>query len=86
MKKLLAFKGKQEVKDFYMNSVREHRLADEIVKGQYWKEGKGCAVGCTLHSGDHSKYPVLLGIPIVLARLQDGIFEGLPNALAMTWP
>jgi hypothetical protein len=86
MKKLIAFNGKKETKDFYLNRVREHRLADEIVKGQYWEGGKGCAVGCTLHSNRHADYPKLLGIPEVLAKLQDGIFEGLPNDLAVTWP
>jgi hypothetical protein len=37
----------------------------------------GCAVGCTIHSGKHAKYEDVLGIPVELAWLEDGIFEGI---------
>ena len=58
---------------------------------------KGCAVGCALHSlnmiegetrpvGDHSRFPVELGIPIELAYHIDTIFENLPDAESQTWP
>ena len=60
---------------------------------------RGCAVGCSLHSikkiaqikgpfgySDHTQYPVYLGIPEVLARLQDQIFENLPADLRGTFP
>lgn len=56
------------------------------MKGCYWENGKGCAVGCTIHSGDHSTYEDELGIPTWLAYLEDAVFEGLPNEYAMTWP
>lgn len=81
-----AFLGLQSVKDTYLARVREHRAADQLVKGLYWRDGKGCAVGCTIHSDKHSDYERLLGIPEALAMLEDSIFEGLPNELAMTWP
>jgi hypothetical protein len=74
------------VKEVYLARVRAHRIADEIVKGKYWQNGKGCAVGCTIHSSDHGKYEVELGIPEWLARVEDIIFEGLPNKRAMLWP
>ncbi len=59
----------------------------------------GCAVGCTLESarrlagepledfkhGNHAAYETYLGIPRVLARLEDGIFEGLEES-ALDWP
>lgn len=65
----------------------------------YWgKNGKehGCAVGCTLHSAkllgvwtgeesSHAGYEKI-GIPRVLAYLEDNIFESLPEAQAMKWP
>ena len=86
MKKLLAFHGKQEIKDKYLARVQVHYDADEIIQGQYWDGGKGCAVGCTLHSDNHSAYETELGIPRVLARLEDGIFEGLPNDIAKEFP
>jgi len=81
-----AFHGKQEVKDFYLARVRAHREADQIVRGFYWEGGKGCAVGCTIHSGDHAAYEVELGIPRIIARLEDGIFEALPNGRSKLWP
>lgn len=81
-----AFHGKQELKDFYLARVRAHAAADALIQGTGWAGGKGCAVGCTLEAYDHSRYPVELGLPEWLAHLEDRIFEGLPNAEAMTWP
>jgi len=78
-----AFHGKQEIKDEYIKRLQDHYEADEIVKGVYWE---GCAVGCTLHSDDHKAYEVELGIPEVLARLEDSIFEGLSPKDAKEFP
>ena len=83
---MLAFHGKQEVKDFYVSRVQAHYDADEIIKGVYWENGRGCAVGCVLHSSNHAAYETELGIPRVIARLEDGIFEGLPNDRAKEFP
>ena len=84
--RMKAFLGKQEVKDFYLARVRAHREADEIVQGVYWEHGKGCAVGCTIHSGNHAAYETELGIPRIIAKLEDGIFESLENDRSMLWP
>jgi hypothetical protein len=81
-----AFHGKKEIKDEYLARVKAHAAADEIIKGTYWEEGMGCAVGCTIHGSDHGQYEVQLGIPRIIARLEDRIFEGLPLAQAKTWP
>lgn len=58
------------------------------------EEGRfyGCALGCSLHIlygiagsggvqeyGDHKQYETLAGVPTVLARLHDHIFERLPD-------
>jgi len=83
---MLTFHGKQELKDERIAQVRAHRLADQLVKGQYWQDGKGCAVGCTIHSSDHRAYETELGIPVELAYLEDTIFENLSNGKAMLWP
>jgi hypothetical protein len=85
-KKLLAFHGDHAIKDKYLDRLRAHALADEIVQGIYWQNGKGCAVGCTIHGFVHHDYETLLGIPESLARLEDQLFEGLPNAHAKTFP
>jgi hypothetical protein len=84
--KLIAFHGDAKIKEEYLARVRAHRAADQIVKGIYWEHGKGCAVGCTVHSGNHAAYETELGIPRILARIEDGIFESLPNGEALAWP
>ena len=84
---MIAYHGKQEVKDLYLNRVEEHRKADQLIQGYgYWEDGKGCAVGCTLHSGKHSSYESKLGIPQILAHLEEHIFEKLPKENARLWP
>ena len=83
---MLTFHGKQELKDQKIAQVRAHRQADQLVKGQYWQDGKGCAIACTIHSSDHYAYEIEMGIPVELAYLEDRIFEGLDNGKAMMWP
>lgn len=91
MEKLIAFHGRQSAKDKYLKRVLAHAKADQIVKGQfvkgqYWENGKGCAVGCTIHGSNHDAYETELGIPWQIAYLEDTLFEELPNDLAMTFP
>ena len=81
-----AFHGDPKVKEKYLARVKAHRAADEIVQGHYWENGKGCAVGCTIHGSDHQAYETELGIPIQLAHLQDWIFENIPNKEAKNFP
>src|SRR5262245_12955032 len=83
---MLAYHNRQTDKDAILVQLRAHYEADEIIKGQYWEGGKGCAVGCTIHSGAHVEYEPRFGIPQALARLEDTIFEGLPNGTAKEWP
>jgi hypothetical protein len=81
-----AFHNDKEIKKKYLARVKAHQKADEIIKGQYWKKGKGCAVGCTIHNSDHKAYETELGVPEWLARVEDTFFENLPNEKAMLWP
>lgn len=64
---LRSFHGDPAVKEKYLGRVRAHAAADELIHGVYWEGGKGCAVGCTVHSGDHTAYEVELGLPEWLA-------------------
>ncbi len=98
--KVIAFHESQELKDFVLNQLAIHREADKLVKGDYWNDGKGCAVGCTLeavrlHNGkfsdginhrSHALYESELGIPIIIAKLEDRFFESLPNGESQNWP
>jgi hypothetical protein len=82
-----AYHGEISVKEKYLARVRAHRKADQLLQGfGYWEDGKGCAVGCTIHGRDHAAYETELGIPRMVAGLEDGIFEGLPKAEAQLWP
>jgi hypothetical protein len=81
-----AFHGKQSVKDFYIAQLKAHQAADEIIQGKYWENGKGCAVGCTIHSSDHFQYPERIGFPVSLAIIEDVFFEGLSNQDAKNFP
>ena len=83
---LVAYHNDAAVKTAIMAQLAAHRAADEIVQGQYWENGKGCAVGCTIHGSDHMEYEPRFGVPVMLARLEDRIFEGLSNGKASAWP
>jgi hypothetical protein len=83
---MLAYHNDPAIKAAIIAELERHRAEDRLVKGQYWENGKGCAVGCAIHCGDHARYEGIFGIPRILARLEDCLFEGLPNALAMEWP
>jgi len=88
---MLAFENTVATKDQLIANLEAHAAADHFVKGRYWENGKGCAVGCSLidfggRPDNHGDYERLFGIPRILARLEDGIFEGLPIEDAKTWP
>lgn len=83
---MLAFHNDPAIKAMFLARIAAHAAADEIVKGAYWENGQGCAIGCTYHTADHMASEREAGIPVALAHLEDHIFESLPNDLAMTWP
>lgn len=83
---MLSFHNDISIKKKYLNRVIKHRELDNIIKGIGWENGKGCAVGCTLEDYNHERYPVELGIPIWLAKLEDIIFENLNNDESKYWP
>jgi len=86
---LHAFHGDPAVQDKYLARVRWHREQDHLVQGTGWETNgvtRGCAIGCTLEAYDHNRYPVELGLPVWLAKLEDAIFEGLPREDALAWP
>lgn len=100
MTQLLAYNADEQLRSGLIEAVEEHRRCDQIIKGTYNRvvgnKFHGCAVGCTIDSynhkrganlsyGDHSAYEQF-GIPQILAHLQDAIFEGLPDDLALDWP
>jgi hypothetical protein len=96
-----AYLNDPKLKSDFVKEVKWHQDQDKIIKGTYQQGSNGdfkaCAVGCSIHSlnrmkgksydtSKHKVYETELGIPEWLARLEDTIFEGLPNELAMKWP
>ena len=83
-----SFHGDSEFKQKYIDRVVAHKNADAIVQGRYWEEGKGCAVGCTFELSDnvHEAGAKEWDVPEWLLRLEDTIFEGLPNDKAVNFP
>ena len=97
---LVSYKGDPKLKKMFVAEIERHRKLDMIVQGTYGKENgtwKGCAVGCSVHSlnlklnkkydtSDHTVYEKELGMPEWLARLEDTLFEGLPETESKKWP
>ena len=76
-----------------LETLARHREEDRLLQGwAYWKDGRGCAVGCTVREfapgreDGHGLYPELFGIPRELAHLEDAVFEGLDPESARAWP
>jgi hypothetical protein len=89
--KLIAYHGNPLIKEQTMAKIAAHRAADRIAKGAYVRKNGTttyCAVGCLLEDpdGGHLRYESKFGVPAQLAYLEDGIFESLPDELAIPWP
>jgi hypothetical protein len=50
---MLAYHSDPTIKTNILAQLQRHHDEDHLVKGQYWQNGKGCAVGCTIYSGNH---------------------------------
>src|SRR3990167_4401170 len=92
---MLSFNNDQQLKKAIVTEMEKHSKNDQIIKGTYGEmngKWRGCAVGCAIHSinavlkkefetDDHTAFEKAIG-PEWLARLQDSIFEGLPEVEA----
>ena len=92
-KELGAWHGSEELKKSFVDRLEEHRRKEELVQGVgYEKNGevKGCNIGCLFDHYDHAKGAKESGIPEILLRLADGLFEGLvmqkAGDFALAWP
>lgn len=92
-----AFVNTTMTKQEIIDALKWHQEQDNFIKGQYFEDGKGCAVGCSLESvarlkkikisyEDHGQYEKHFGVPRWLAKVEDVIFEGLPLERSKTWP
>ena len=67
----------------YTERMRRHMAADELIRGTGYKNGRGCAVGCTLNEYEHASFETELGIPAELAHLLDTLHEETSDEI---WP
>lgn len=82
----LAFHNDPALAEMVRNQVDAHTVADEIIQGRYWKNGKGCFIGCIAHGSEPERVEDLTGFPVMLTRIAENIFEGLPNDVAKGFP
>jgi hypothetical protein len=59
--------------------VNEHLTADAVIQGDYWnpETKKGCFIGCLTHDSDPAIIADRFGIPIMVSRIAESIFEAL---------
>ncbi len=65
--------------DKLRQQVAAHVAADSIAQGIYWDEGskRGCFIGCLAHSDDPEINEQTYGLPVVVQRIAESIFEAL---------
>ena len=73
--------------DKLRSEVAAHIAADSIVQGTYWDEDNksGCFIGCLAHSNDPEINEQTYGLPVMLQRIAESIFERLPAHEARTF-
>ena len=94
-----AFTDTTITKAELLKELKWHQAQDNFVRGWYFRDGKGCAVGCSLESiartkgvhldrgyGQHKLYEQHTGIPEWLAHVEDTLFERMSIDRSKTWP
>jgi hypothetical protein len=61
--------------------VAAHVAADSIAQGVYWdkRNKRGCFIGCLAHYDDPEINEQTYGLPVVVQRIAESIFEALPD-------
>lgn len=83
---MLAYHNDLSLKSKYVDRMKAYMKADAIVQGLGWDGRKGCGIGCTFENYDHARGPIEIGVPETLMRLEDCIFERLPEDQAKRFP
>jgi hypothetical protein len=71
--------------DLLKSEIAHHIAADAVVQGDYWRGaknavgGRGCFIGCLAHSEDARILGEKYGLPLMLVKVCENIFEGLPE-------
>ena len=61
--------------------VAAHVAADSIIQGVYWdsRNEKGCFFGCLAQSDNPRLNETMYGLPVMVQRIAENIFEALPE-------
>lgn len=59
--------------------VEQHVAADSVIQGSYWNGSRGCFIGCINHSSDPAGAEKQYGLPVMVQRIAESIFERLPS-------
>ena len=62
------------------SEVAAHVAADSIIQGDYWDDESkcGCFIGCLAKGNDPASNEATYGLPVMLQRIAERIFEALP--------
>ena len=73
--------------DKLRQEVAAHVAADSISQGIYWdtESGKGCFIGCLAKDNDPAINEAAYGLPVMVQRIAESIFEALPANEAMSF-
>ena len=73
--------------DQLRQQVAAHVAADSIAQGIYWDEDskRGCFIGCLAHANDPKINEQTYGLPVMVQRIAESIFEALPADEAKTF-
>lgn len=82
-----AWYGEPELKEAAMARLREHRRLDQLRQGIYWKNGRGCHLGCLSHQSNETHFVVerMFAIPVRIGYWLEAVFEGLPPEECADW-
>ena len=83
---LLSFHNKPDLKQQYLKRVISHYKKNEITATETWSNGKGNAIGCTVHSINLIEFEKQLGIPQLLGYIENKIYLGLEPKQAPKFP
>jgi len=83
---ILSYHNDESIKNKYVERMRDHIEAGELVRGLGFINGRGCAIGCTLDKYDDAQYPIELGIPRWLGQLEEIIFEKMSEKKSKKFP
>lgn len=74
--KSLAYGSSEAFKAAVVAEMRRHVELETLIPGEYWKSGKGCFIGCIIHSDNHAAAMKKIGAPLRLGHLCERTFEG----------